>query len=224
MDDEIVTTGGGLPATAAQMNVTASGNATAFGIINGDVKLTLTDEQVTMLAHILGPQQPLAQHVDEKPQESHLVEWNSLNKDCFNVFVINNENYDCGSFSVSRRVALEIATADEYRERFKPLTNPMIQEILGMPCLFAIKNTDFMKTEDFYPAFLGRLTKIVKQDENIRFSFVSFKDFRQQFINDNIRAFKLGVSTVRNQLDVEHWSIRSGNLIEIARNMKIEIK
>ena len=210
MANELIKAGSGLP----QMAVTASGDATAIGIVQGDVRLEMGQEAITLLQQILGTQQPA----------SHAAEWALLDTERFNVFVLENEKYDCGAFSIGRRVALNEHTLEEYRTHFLPLTDPLIQELLNMPCLFAIKNQDFMTAAEYCPAFLGKLTQVQCQGENIRFRFVSFGNFRQQFINDNIRAFRLGVATVRNQLDVEHWSIRTGNLLKIAADMGIEIK
>ena len=210
MANELTTLGVNLP----QMSVTASGEATAIGVVQGDVRLEMGQAAITLLQQILGTQQ----------STSHAAEWALLDTERFNVFVLENEKYDCGAFSIGRRVALKFHTPEEYRDHFMPLTEPLIQELLNMPCLFAIKNQDFMTAAEYCPAFLGKLTQIQCQGENIRFRFAAFGNFRQQFINDNIRAFHLGVATVRNQLDVEHWSIRTGNLLNIAADMGIEIK
>lgn len=195
------------------MTVTASGEGTAIGMANGDVHLDAGPQVMALLQQMIGTQQNV----------SHAAEWATLNTERFNVFVLENEKYDCGAFSIGRRVALELHTPDEYRTYFKPLTEPLISELMKMPCIFASKNQDFMTATEYYPAFLGKLTGIECQGENIRFHFVSFKNIRQQFINDNIRAFRLGVTTVRNQLDVEHWSIRTGNLLQIAADMGITV-
>lgn len=196
------------------MYISATNSGTAIGQVMGDVRLEMGSEAITLLQQIVGRQQAV----------SHAAEWALLNTERFNVFVLENEKYDCGAFSIGRRVALEHHTPEEYRDHFKPLTEPLIQELLNMPCLFTIKNQDFMTAAEYCPAFLGKLTQVQCQGENIRFRFVAFGNFRQQYINDNIRAFRLGVATVRNQLDVEHWSIRTGNLLKIAADMGIEIK
>ena len=214
MTDELIQAGSHLP-TAQQMSVTASQNATAIGVVNGDVHLEVGPEVISLLQQITGVQQQAV---------SHAAEWAALNTERFNIFVLENEKYDCGAFSISRRVALRLHTPEEYVAHFKPLTEPLMQELLDMPCIFAIKNQDFMTATEYCPAFLGKLTQIQCQDETIRFRFTTFCNFRQQFINDNIRAFGLGVTTVRNQLDVEHWSIRNGNLLQIAADLGIEIK
>ena len=212
MADELIKAGSGLP--APQMNVTASKGATAIGQVVGDVRLEMGPEAVALLRHIIGNQQTV----------SHAAEWALLNQERFSVFVLENERYDCGSFCIGRRVALTKNTLPDYGEYYRPLTQPLIQELLNMPCIFAVRNPNFKRVPEHYPAFVGRLTEIICQSENIRFRFVTCGRLRQQFINDNIRSFNLLTSTVRNQLDEEHWSIRTGNLLKIADAVGIEIK
>ena len=171
-------------------------------------------EAITLLQQIIGGQQAI----------SHAAEWALLNTERFNVFVLENEKYDCGSFCIGRRVALAKNTLPDYRDYYRPLTQPLIQELLNMPCIFAVRNQSFKRAPEHYPAFVGRLTDITCQGENIRFRFITCGRLRQQFINDNIRSFNLLTTTVRNQLDEEHWSIRTGNLLQIADAVGIEIK
>jgi hypothetical protein len=212
MADELIRAGSGLP--APQMNVSASQNATAICQVMGDVKLEMGPEAIALLQHIIGSQQAV----------SHAAEWALLNQERFNVFVLENERYDCGSFCIGRRVALAKNTLPDYRDYYRPLTPTLIQELLNMPCIFAVRNPYFKRVPEHYPAFVGRLTEIICQGENIRFRFVTCGKLRQQFINENIRSFNLLTTTVRNQLDEEHWSIRTGNLLQIADAVGIEIK
>lgn len=221
-----------------QINVTASNDGTAIGIINGNPTLEMTPELLDAAAQIFGnkmvqflqqTQGTLSLRPDEIKEQTHTytthaVEWAKLDQTRFNVFVIENENYDCGAFSIGRRVALTKNTSLEYKDHFRPLTPDLIAELANMPCIFAVRNPEFKKASEFYPAFLGKLTGIQRQGENLRFNFVVFATLKQQFINDNIRAFRLTTATVRNQLDEEHWSIRRGNLLQIAADMGIEIR
>lgn len=213
MADELIKTGAGLPASP-QMNISATDGGTAIGQVYGDVRIDATEEMVAQI---------VAKMVGEK-NESHAAEWALLNQARFNVFVLENERYDCGSFCIARRVALAKNTLPDYRDYYRPLTPVLIQELLNMPCIFAVRNQSFKRAPDHYPAFVGRLTDITCQSENIRFRFVTCGKLRQQFINDNIRSFNLLTTTVRNQLDEEHWSIRTGNLLQIAAAVGIEIK
>ncbi len=213
MADELIKSGSRLP-VAPQMNVSATDGGTAIGQVYGDVRIDATEEMVAQI---------VAKMIGSK-NESHAAEWALLNTERFNVFVLENERYDCGSFCIGRRVALAKNTLPDYRDYYRPLTQPLIQELLNMPCIFAVRNQSFKKAPDHYPAFVGRLTDITCQGENIRFRFITCGRLRQQFINDNIRSFNLLTTTVRNQLDEEHWSIRTGNLLQIADAVGIEIK
>ena len=58
----------------------------------------------------------------------------------------------------------------------------------------------------------------------IKFKFITCGQFYQQFINENIHTFSLLSTSVRNQLDEEHWCIRQGNLLQIAANVGIKIR
>ncbi len=105
-----------------------------------------------------------------------------------------------------------------------PLTYPIVEELKQMPCIFAVRNQEYKKTAENHPALLGKLTDVTCQGENIRFRFTCFKPISQQLINEHIREFGLRSTTVRNQLDEEHWSIRSGNLIDVVSRMGITIE
>lgn len=207
-------TGAALPQGMPAVNITSSGGGIAAGIVNGGINLNVTPEALALALRMLGTQQP---------ESSHAMEWASLSTDLYNVFVVENEKYESGSFCIGRRVALRY-TPEEYREHFRPMGDTLIAELLDMPCLFAVRNLNYKSMPDHYPAFLGKLKGIQCQGENIRFSFTAFAHIRQQFINENIRAFGLLSRPVRNQLDEEHWSIRSGSLLQIAADMGIEIK
>ncbi len=93
-----------------------------------------------------------------------------------------------------------------------------------MPCLFAVKNENYKVAFQDCPAFLGRLTGIRCQENKICFDFEVFEHFMQDMINNNIQTFCLCSSTVRNQLDEEYWSIRCGDLIQIAKDMNIKVR
>lgn len=198
----------------ATVNVTSSGNGIAIGAVNGNVNLSVASEALEMLLRKVGAQQA---------QPSHSVEWASLDTSRYNVFVVENEKYNSGTFCIGRSVALKNTPA-EYREYFSPLSVALVGELLNMPCLFAVRNLAYKNIPDNYLALLGRLVSIERQGENIRFSFSSFAHFPQQLINENIRAFGLLSRTVRNQLDEEHWSIRPGNLPRIVAEMGIEVR
>ena len=212
MTDGLIRQNDSIPAVP-QMTVTASGEGTAIGAVYGNVNLGITPELLAQALRMAGEQ-----------AESHAAEWALLNTERYNVFVLENEKYDCGAFYIGRRVALAKNTLPEHRDYYKPLTPTLVQEIMNMPCLFAIRNPSFKKAPVHYPALVGKLTEVTCQGETIKCKFVTCGKLPQQFINDNIRIFGLLSSTVRNQLDEEQWSIRSGNLLQIADSIGVEIK
>lgn len=155
---------------------------------------------------------------------SHAMEWAALSSEEFCLFVLENEDYSCGAFSMAKSRSLERYTRQDIKERYKKLGSAAIDAIKQMPCIFARKNRYFKSTVFDHPVVLGRVTAIDVQDENIRFKFDAYQPFYQSVINDNIDTFMLASAPLRNELDEEHWSIRKGNLKEIIRAFDIEVK
>ena len=86
--------------------------------------------------------------------------------------------------------------------------------LCNLPCIFAHRNDDGYKTATAtLPAVIGRLTDICLQTENIKFVFNAYKtDVGQQLFNEHISELGLVNVAIRNEFDVEHWSVKSGNL------------
>lgn len=212
MANELIKPDSGLPA-APPIHVSATEGGTAIGQVFGDVHIDASDDMLAQIARMIGTR-----------NESHAAEWALLNTEMFHVFVLENERYNCGSFSISKRLSLTKYTPSEYGDRFRPLSPQLIGELLNVPCLFAIRNQDFKVAPAYYPALVGRLKEIIPQGDCIKFTFVKCGELRQQFINENTQLFNLLSRPLKNQLDEEHWCIRSGNLLEIAARIGVEIK
>ena len=84
MADELIRVGSDLPAAPPLMNVTATGEGTAIGFVQGDVRLEMNEEAISYLRRIVGNQ----------PPAFHASEWALLNSERFHLFVLNNEKYD----------------------------------------------------------------------------------------------------------------------------------
>jgi len=199
---------------APPMTVTASGNGTSIGVVNGDVHLEVNPDVMALLTKLAG----------NATAESHATEWALLSTESFQLFVLENEKYNCGTFSISKRLALTKFTLPEYTEHFKPLSPQLINELLNMPCIFAMRNQTHKMAPALYPALVGKLKEIIPQGDCIKFSFVICGKLRQQFINENIQIFNLLSRPLKNQLDEEHWCIRSGNLLEIVDRIGVRIE
>lgn len=154
--------------------------------------------------------------------KSHRLEWERLRTDAFNLFVLENEDYDCGAFSVSKWRSL-VYTSDEYQKEYRLLDDYAKAEIMKLPCVFARRNKYFGHTDANHFALLGRVTQIVCQRDNIRFNFEGFGYIHQQLINENVSLFHLASAPLRNELDEEHWSIRPGSLQEAVAKVGVTI-
>ncbi len=205
-------------------SITASGNGIAIGTLNDGLHLHLdgaSEETVALLGRLFGLQQ-LPAPEPEKP--SYRSEWMALSTDSFCLFVLENEEYNCGSFCISKSRALEKYTSREHRALYRALSPAAQEAIMKMPCIFARRNPSYRYADDDFPALLGRITSITCQRDNIRFVFQPYSVIYQYIINRNIAAFNLVYSSLRNELDEEHWSIRSGNLQDIVARFGIVIE
>ena len=78
------------------------------------------------------------------PQKvSHKLEWASLNQERYCLFVLENEDYNCGAFSIAKNCALCKYTAQEHKKRYANITPAVLAELASMPCIFAKRNMHF---------------------------------------------------------------------------------
>jgi len=189
--------------------ITVSGNSTVIGTVYDGVHFHLGTEELLPL---------IQKMVGNGVCQSHAADWALLNTELYNVFVVENEKYNSGCFSIAKSVALKYTEDEEYM-KFSSLN----AELLKLPCVFASKNQAFKTAPECYPALVGYITEIKPQRDLIKFSFVDCGQLRQQFINENLHLFGLKSTTVRNQLDEEHWCIKRGNLLKIVDELGITI-
>ncbi len=154
---------------------------------------------------------------------SHAVEWASLNKQYYNLFVLENENFSSGSFSISKERSLERYTSSKAKEKFSSLSDKVISVIQTMPCIFVKRNTNYKETDKSFPALVGQITEVHEQGDNIKILFVPFQTVSQQLLNQNVALLKMAQSSLRNELDEEHWAIKECNLIHIFSAIGITI-
>ena len=163
-----------------------------------------------------------AQPVPQKV--SHAIEWASLSTERYCLFVLENEEYNCGAFSIAKGKALQDYTPPAYKEHYQALSPSTIAELTAMPCIFAKRNKYYNHTDANHPALLGRITSACIQPETIKLCFSGFQAFPQQLLNENIGLFHLYFSSLRNELDEEHWSIKDGNLPEVLAQLNISVE
>lgn len=151
------------------------------------------------------------------------VEIGRLRRDYYNLFVIEDETYQDGSFSISRSDALTRYTHDA--EHFRPMTADIISEIESMPCLFTIRNDNFSRCSDNWVCVAGKLSKITVHGSVIKFKFGYYAPaIPQNLLNQNAELFGLATSSLRNELDDEHWAIKKIDLLSVLKDRNYEIR
>ena len=151
--------------------------------------------------------------IHETPPDPSL--WASLSDNLYNIFVLDNESYMDSSFCMPYRFSLPDGMMDPFlKKKYIDLDDSAVQELCMIPCVFAHRNDEnYKKASPTLAVAIGRLKKICPQTENIKFVFEAYKlDVGQQLFNDYASELGLIDVPLRNELDTEHWSIKSGNL------------
>lgn len=152
--------------------------------------------------------------------------WASLSDTMYNIFVLENETFMDNAFCMPIRFCLDGDTTDPYlRKKYGDLDDDAKQTICSMPCIFAGRNLDDFKTAGAsQPVVIGRIKEIIPQTMNIKFHFEAYKsDVGQKLFNDHTSDIGLLDVPIRNELDIEHWSIKQGNLKQFINNHGIII-
>lgn len=207
-----------LAKTASPNILVNQGNGIQIQQNNGPININVSGTELSELLSSIFRLTP-----SENPV-THAMEWASLSKDCYCLFVLENEEYNEGVFSISKDRALQKHTLTEIRDKYKMLSLDNIAELKQMPCIFAKRNMRYKETEPRHPALAGRICDIVPQGEVIKIRFNGFQAFPQQILNQNISLLHMASAPLRNELDLEHWAIKRCNLIDAFAAMNIEIK
>lgn len=212
------------PAAVSFPNATQTlinqGNGIQVGSNMGTLNLNfsgVTPETIASLAAMFS-MQPAQQKV------SHAIEWASLSTSNYCLFVLENEEYNNGAFSIAKNKALQNYTPPGYKERYNVLTPYAVEELISMPCIFAKRNIYYGYTEDSHPALIGRIRDIRVQRETIKICFSGFQGIPQQLLNQNIGLLNMVSSSLRNELDEEHWAIKNCNLLDVMAQLGVAVE
>ena len=197
-----------------------TGSGVQIGTNAGKIEFNINGISPEMLASFMSTfaMPPASQKV------SHAVEWASLSQEHYCLFVLENEDYNCGAFSISKRCALQKYTPSACKTRYIDLTPAAVAELTNVPCVFAKRNMYYGYTVENHPALIGRITDIRCQGETVKICFSGFQAVSQQLLNRNIAMFKLAHASLRNELDEEHWSIKECNLLDAMTRLDVTVE
>ena len=138
----------------------------------------------------------------------------ALNMDYYNLFVIGDETFCDGHFTVPKDRALTESTSPEVKEQFSALSEDAISQIKTFPSLFASENHSYGKTDDAHQACFGIVTDVKVQDNGIKIHFRPLWAVPQQKLNEIAFNIALQRASSFNELNRTHWAIKKVNLIE----------
>ena len=185
---------------------------------HGAININANDQTLTKLLQSMFGTAPAGVPV------THTLEWASLCRTHYCLFLLVYEEFKDGVFSIAKDRALLKYTPQDIRSRYKNICPETIEELRQMPCIFAKRNMYYKRTEEHHPFLAGRICDIVPQGESIKIYFCAFQAIPQQLLNQNIQSLRMASSALRNELDEEHWSIKECDLPGVFASLDIEIK
>ena len=185
---------------------------------HGPININLNDQSLAKLLSSMFGVAPASVTV------THALEWASLCRTHYCLFVLENEEYKDGVFSIAKDRSLQKYTPQNVRRRYKNICPETNAELRQMPCIFAKRNMYYKRTEEYHPFLVGRIRDIIPQGESIKIYFCGFQAISQQLLNQNIKSLGMVSAALRNELDEEHWSIKECDLPGVFASLDIEIK
>ena len=204
------------------ISITANDNGIAAGHIE-NLNVNVDETNTSLQTLLLSLHQSGLFSLPVPAPANDPVEIGRLRRDYYNLFVIEDETYQDGSFSISRSDALTRYTHNA--DHFRPMTADIIAEILSMPCLFTIRNDDFSRCSENWVCVTGKLSKSTVHGSVIKFKFGYYAPaIPQNLLNQNAELFGLATSSLRNELDDEHWAIKKIDLLSVLKDRNYEIR
>ena len=138
----------------------------------------------------------------------------ALNMDYYNLFVIGDETFCDGHFTIPKDRALTESMSLETKVQFSALSEEAVSQIKTFPSLFASENHSYGKTDDAHQAYFGLVTNVKIQDNGIKIHFRPLWSVPQQRLNEIASKIALQSAPALNELNRTHWAIKKVNLIE----------
>ena len=183
------------------------------------VSLTQTGNDNTQIAYVARYEQNVAIFPGAQQTAMPVVGQGVIfNYDCFNFFVLGDEQYEDPYFIVPKDRALTESTSQEMKDLCASLSPEAIGIIKTFPAIFCSENRHYSKTDPDHMAFYGYVTDIKVQDNGIKVYFTKLNQLPQQVLID--LSYELGIAGAKSftELSRTHWAIKRINLVEVLEN------
>ena len=141
----------------------------------------------------------------------------ALNCEFYNLFVIGGENFNSGSFTISKVkvFSTEYIEPGIKKQFSKMRDDSVVEQILSLPSLFMNENTDYMKSRPGQKALFGRVTDLTIEPNDIRISFHAETQIFQQNVTDISQSLGVISNPGYSELNHTHWTIKRIDLMKV---------
>lgn len=148
----------------------------------------------------------------------------SLNNEFYNLFVVGDETFESGRFTVPNGRMLN--ANPEIEEQYASLSSDAVAKIKKLPSLFMSENKKYGSfTEPDHIAYFGIVTDVRKERKQTIVVFKTLMELPQQAIID--LAIYLGIDNEGSgltELNVTRWSIKRADLVSELRLAGFKVK
>lgn len=146
------------------------------------------------------------------------IEMQALSHAYYHLFVLKDEFYSDGSFSISVDICLK-HTEEKVIDEYYRLDNTAFTQLLKYPAVFTTINHSHKSTDEQHIFMVGKIDSISRRGTTLKFEFrTDGTTHFQQRLNEHIRDFDMEQSYCDCELDDEHWAIKECDLLgEMAR-------
>lgn len=208
----VVASQGQLPAAAAQL--INNGNGPQIACVKGDVNIgpNFTKKDVEELIRSI-----TTNRVDP-------MRLSSLRSGKYNLFVVENEEFKTGSFSIPLSKCMTKNISRENKNRYGAMDAGAFAELKQFPCIFAARNQEFLRTTETHQAIFGVIDDLKLQGDLVKVAYLPYMIFCQNILNDHPAQFGLFAKPVRNEMDACHWTVKDVDLIQILKVFGVDVQ
>ena len=136
-----------------------------------------------------------------------------LDRSFYHLFILEDSPYESGTFKILRGHCMKYMPERNVK-KFNSVEPEIISLLMSFPAIFAAPNVARKHPDQFQEMCLGAISKITPQDDFIKIEWRAYATLPQKLLNDNEVLFDVWTTTLRNELDIDHWAVKEIPLLE----------
>lgn len=146
-----------------------------------------------------------------------------IDREFYNLFVVNTEAFDRPYFKISRDRSLSEMMSDDVKAAFAPMTPEHKERIKTLPSLFMAENNRYGNATDEQNVIYGFVSDIKVYENDVKIYFCGYYNIPQQRLNELLDELGLSGNNKFNEMNRTHWAIKRCDLIEELLEAGIQI-